>query len=329
MWLPVAVALLLTAGVLAGCVSSATTVPSSAAKAGTPIWTLSERGAKTDLIRRLDSPPDLIVLGGSRALRFQPSCIHRLTGLTAFNAAVPGATPEDEWAFVNLFHSRFPAAHFRFLWVIHVDEFDEFRPSAGLLTDPFLSRFLPPGLVSSRLRQMGPSADASLLADAHHTVVLTPDGYTISDPISAEATNGTSFQQRVRRWIGRTLRFYDRTPPQIDLLPDHYFRLTLALMNSLGAEPTVVLAPLQPAYLAAIYDHGWEARHRMVLAYLRSLQKTYRFHLLDFSRPSSIGGSPTGFYDAVHMRPATTRLVVDAVLRALPDAFAMPTAPQT
>ena len=96
---------------------------------------------------------------------------------------MPGATPENEWAFVNLFHSRFPAAHFRFLWVIHVDEFDEFRPSAGLLIDPFLSRFLPPGLVSSRLRQMGPSADASLLADAHHTVVLTPDGFTISDPI--------------------------------------------------------------------------------------------------------------------------------------------------
>ena len=99
-------------------------------------------------------------------------------------------------------------------------------------------------------------------------------------------------------------------------------------MNSLGAEPTVVLAPLQPAYLAAIYHHGWEARHRMVLAYLRHLQKTYRFHILDFSRLSSIGGSPTGFYDAVHMRPVTTRLVVNAVLRALPRAFAMPTAPR-
>ena len=176
--------------------------------------------------------------------------------MTAFNAAVPSATPEDERAFVNLFHRRFPAARFRFLWVIHVDEFDEFRPSAGLLSDPFLSRFLPRGLVSSQLRAMGSSADASLLADAHHPAVLTPDGFTISDRISAEATNGTSFRQRVRSWIGRTLRFCERTPPQIDPLPDHYFRLTLALVNRLGAEPTIVLAPLQPAYLAAIYDHG-------------------------------------------------------------------------
>ena len=54
------------------------------------------------------------------------------------------------------------------------------------------------------------------------------------------------------------------------------------------------------------------------------VQRSTRFNVLDFSRLSSIGGSATGFYDGVHLRPPTTRLVVDAVLRALPHAFAAP-----
>jgi hypothetical protein len=350
--LPAACAIILIAGVATGCANrpasgsgsgpakaspspvKASPSPAKAAvkapvkaisRPSTPLWTLSDRGIKTELIMRLKAPPALVVLGGSRALRFQPGFIRRATGLSAFNAAVPHATPEDEWSFVNLFHERFPAARFRFLWIIHCDEFDEFSPEADLLKDPFLSRFLPQSYVDARLNVLGLSADAMLLADARQPSVITPDGFTVWDTLSAAAAKGT-LRQRVNGYIKSTLAFYRRTPPQIDPLPSHYFTMTLQLMNEMGAKPTIVLAPLQPWYLAAIYNHGWEARRRLVLAYLHGLQRTYRFNVLDFSRLASIGGSPTGFYDAVHLRPATCRLVVKAVLRALPQAFAPPQA---
>ncbi len=298
----------------------------AAPRPGSDLWTLSDRGIKTELIMRMKTPPALVVLGGSRALRFQPGFIRRVTGLSAFNAAVPHATPEDDWCFVSLFHQRFPRARFRFLWIIHCDEFDEFSPEADLLDDPFLSRFLPASYVNARLDALGPSADASLFAETRQPSVITPAGFTVWDGLSAAAETGT-LRQRVDGYTRGTLAFYRKTPPRIDALPGHYFAMTLQLMNDMGARPTIVLAPLQPWYLVAIYDHGWEARHRLVLAYLQSLQKAYRFNVLDFSRLSSVGGSPAGFYDAVHLRPATCRLVVKAVLRALPHAFAMPGVP--
>ena len=67
--LPAAIAPLLAAGLLAGWATAATNGPTLGLTRHV-IWTLSERGAKTELIRHLESPPELIVLGGSRALRF-------------------------------------------------------------------------------------------------------------------------------------------------------------------------------------------------------------------------------------------------------------------
>ena len=151
--------------------------------------------------------------------------------------------------------------------------------------------------------------------------MIAPDGFTIADAISDAARKGT-LRRRVAAYTRSTLSFYRKTPARIDPQPAHYFVMTLALMNRLGVRPTIVLAPLQPWYLSAIAGHGWDARHHLVLAYLHDLQRTYRFNVLDFSRLASIGGSPGGFYDAVHLRPQTTRLVVRAVLRSLPQAFA-------
>lgn len=108
----------------------------------------SDRMQKTDLIQRLTAPPEVVILGGSRALRFEPAYIHERTGLTGFNAAVTCARPEDAWAFVNLLHARFPGARFRFLWVIHADEFDRKPLDPGLVNDPALARFFPPALIT-------------------------------------------------------------------------------------------------------------------------------------------------------------------------------------
>jgi hypothetical protein len=59
-----------------------------------------------------------------------------------------------------------------------------------------------------------------------------------------------------------------------------------------------------------------------VVRYLRSLRRRYPFNFLDCSRLSSVGGSPRGFYDGVHMTSRTCGLVVKAVLTAYPNAFA-------
>jgi hypothetical protein len=324
LWPTLLVALLVTFAA-GGCgARSASVGPTASTNAA--YWTLSDRGIKSELIVDLKRAPQLLVIGGSRALRFDPAYIRRLTGLTAFNAAVQHATPQDEWCFVSLLHSRFPTARFQLLWVIDCDEFDQFSPGAALLEDPSLSRFLPPALVDGASDSLGPAAQAALAFGAQHPSVIEPDGFTVADAISADARRGT-LRERVTAYIKGTLHLYTHTPARIRPQAAHYFTKTLALMNQLGVAPTVVLAPLQPWYLAAVYGRGWEARHRLVLAYLHHLQSIYRFNVLDFSRVSSIGGTSDGFYDAVHLRPETARLVVDAVRRLLPRAFSEPKPP--
>lgn len=294
---------------------------------GKPIWTLSDRAIKASLIMRMPAAPQVVVLGGSRALRFQPSYILRRTGLTAFNAAVPHATPVDEWAYVNLFHQRFPHARFRFLWIIHVDEFDMFMAGPVLLEDPLLSQYLPSEFITHRLDQLGKSAAEILLADAGRPHVIAPDGFMIWDSISAAAHNGSTLAQRIAQTTRVHRYFYRRVPPRLDALARDYFVKTLTLMDDMGATPVIVLAPLQPTFYRSIYSYGWEARHVLVLDYLHMLQRHFRFRLLDFSRLSSVGGSPREFYDGIHMKPATTRHVVDGILKRIPDAFSQSGAP--
>ena len=81
------------------------------------------RIAKARLIEQLRRPPRVVIFGGSRAMKFDPAYIRRRTGLAGFNAAVTHARPADTWALLNLLHTRFPRARFRFLWVVHGDEF--------------------------------------------------------------------------------------------------------------------------------------------------------------------------------------------------------------
>lgn len=287
-----------------------------------PLWSISDRAIKASLIMRLPAAPQVVVLGGSRALRFQPAYIQRRTGETAFNAAVPHATPIDEWAYVNLFHTRFPHASFQFLWVIHVDEFDMFMAGPVLLEDPLLSQYIPSAFVTQRLDQFGRAATEMLQADAGRPHIIAPDGFMIWDSISAAAHNGSTFARRVAQTARAYRYFYSKAPAKLDPLAQEYFVKTLGLMSDLGATPMIVLAPLQPTLYRSVYSHGWESRHVLVLQYLHQLQRHFRFRLLDFSRLASVGGSPRGYYDGIHMKPATTRKVVDGVLKRFPHAFA-------
>ena len=98
--------------------------------------------------------------------------------------------------------------------------------------------------------------------------------------------------------------------------------MTLALMNRLGVRPTIVLAPLQPWYLSAISGHGWDARHHLVLAYLHELAAHLSLQRAGLQPARVDRGLARGLLRRGPPATATTRLVVRAVLRSLPQAFA-------
>ncbi len=285
----------------------------------------SDRMQKTDLIQRLTTPPQVVVLGGSRALRFDPTYVQQRTGLTAFNAAVTGARPEDAWALVSLLHQRFPTARFRFLWIIHADEFDPKSLDPGLVYDPTLVKFFPAALITPQLRL----AAAHLKIDPlQRSRVFAPNGYALHDRFDQLFPRPGADAIGVRNNIRQALMIYARTKLRLSSRSVLYFGKTLALMDSIAsAPPVIVSAPVDPRILAATASHGWSARQRLLQQFLVGLHRRYQFVFIDLSKASLSGLTASDFYDGIHLRVTGADKVVATLLGKYPGAFGVPARP--
>ncbi len=279
----------------------------------------SDRMQKTDLIQKLTSAPQVVVLGGSRALRFDPAYIKRRTGLTGFNAAVTGARPEDAWALVSLLHAQFPKARFRFLWIIHADEFAPKPLDPGLVYDATLASYFPPSLITPQIR----AEAAHLRIDPMQLGrVFAPDGMVIRDDFNHLFPQPGADAAGVRNNIAQTLRAYAKTPAKLSARSVLYFEKTLTLMQAIAAAPPVVVsAPVNPRLLAAIANRGWSVRQGLLLHFLAGLHVRYHFDFADLSKAATCGCTAKDFFDGIHLRPSGADKVVNAVLRRFPTVF--------
>src|SRR5450756_687921 len=72
-----------------------------------PTVTTSDRTIKADFIEKLKQQPQLVVLGSSRSMRYEPKYLQKKTGLRTFNAGVNGiGGTADAWATVSYTHLR-------------------------------------------------------------------------------------------------------------------------------------------------------------------------------------------------------------------------------
>lgn len=291
------------------------------------------RIAKTRLIEQLKAPPQIVIFGGSRAMRFDPAYIHRRTGLTAFNAAVTHARPEDAWALLNLLHARFPNAGFRFLWVIHGDEFIRRPIDAAVLLDPALARFFPPSLVETQtaqaaVRAQGTVTTAQIDLPSRGGLVYAPDGYAVSGFFSNGTPPPGGHPGAVSADIRKELQTYGSSPVALYPRSVRYFVKDLRLMDSLSpAPPAIVAAPFDRRIYTATFFRGWGTRHHRILRLLGRLHASTRFSYLDLSRAVAHGFTPSEFYDGIHLTPQGAERVIDLVLSRFPRAFLVARAP--
>lgn len=315
---------------------------------GPAVWT--DRTEKVGLIERLPTPPRLVVLGSSRAMKVEPHYLTRLTGLPAFNAAVSSGRPVDAYVFAQFLHQRFPGVGQSYLWLLDQEAFADDTIDPTLLADDKLAGYVPAEVRwrsraddLSRLfswrtldlswrtwhegRQATPAAEG-LPQDGPGRGVqggrqpsFAPDGYRVNDANTRAAAGGRSLARGLADSRAVFVRRYQRGFPGLAESPRDFFERSVEAMNGWGATPVVVLSPVQPRLLRELRPYGWDERHQEVLAYLRAQQTRHDFVLLDMSRVRSFGGSPRAFYDGVHMTPSNYRKLVRAVL-ADPAAMA-------
>ncbi len=300
-----------------------------------PTVTPQDSSTKVQLLEALKQPPQLVVLGSSRAMRIEPSYIAQKTGLRSFNAAVRSGTPLDAWAFANFIHDRFPGTAPHYLWMLDVNAFQYQAPAIhdNLFHTPQLSRYFPSAdrgsLSLSDLWTMlswqtardslrSVRADITGLpplvkTDRRAPGEFTPDGgRTVGDFGDPNVKAGAGLGVRIKASAKEALAEYGGRAFSAE--PRRYFERTLAAMNAWGVQPVLVLTPIHPVLHKLIGPLGWDDRHRQLLEYLTRLSSRFRFTVIDMTSIATFGGSPAGFYDGTHMKVPNLRLMLDAVV---------------
>jgi hypothetical protein len=301
-------------------------------------WLVAEnsevRSAKLDLYEAAvdaDAAPEVVLLGSSRTMKFDPATVERLTGERAFNAAVSGGVPRDAWLFVRLMQERQGATFPHLVWGLDADAFRDKQLRDGLSTDPRMSRF-----VSRSERIVTRVASAGTLTELQ-TLKATIKSVT-RDADDGQAPREARFSDRgMQLWslpFGKTREFRERLIRRqiamyagfiferdsydgIEEEPLEEFVDAIRIANEHGDVPTIFLTPYHPLAEDLLDRYGMDERADEVRAKLEQLQRDgdVEFEFVDLSSLASFGGDETQFYDGIHMTPVNTDRVLERLDR--------------
>jgi hypothetical protein len=289
----------------------------SAAHLGAAVSPLYDRGYKCDLVERLPEPPELVIFGGSRAQRFEPTLAEELTGLPAFNFAVQNSRPEDAYAMARHLFWRAPGVKLRCFWALQATTLSDSPFHPGLLAERRLSRFLPRYLVDAQ-RKVSVSSEGRELSPDNR---FTARGDLVHNGYDARLERGISFEQTIAGYLSSLVPRAAAPAPCDSVRAKRYFERTLQLFNLHDVEPVLVIMPYHPTALAAFRAVGWGAKEQAFKTYLKSLRGRYRFHVLDYTDIASFHGSKDAFYDGAHVKAANARLILRQAVEDAPEAF--------
>jgi hypothetical protein len=298
-----------------------------------PTVTTSDRTVKADKIEQLQAGPELVVLGSSRSMRYEPEYLKEKTGLSTFNAGVNGiGGTADAWAMSQFIHDTRPEADPAYLWLLDVESFVPFEVGARTANEPRMAQYVGQPSIGE-----GPREFARALWENRSTLLSLDTAWDSARLLlfREEAKSSQSKYRRQilddgvlkprqwtekewkRRWPNSIERYSDlhqNLYKGLDPTAKEYFEKTLAFMNEQGQTPVLVLTPINPKLRRILAPLGWRDRHREVVAYAESLQGAYDFVFLDMTDPRVFDFDKKEWYDGVHMTTVNTRPAIDHIL---------------
>lgn len=279
-----------------------------------------DRSIKLDLLQHLRHGPQILILGDSRGRQAQPSQLQRLTGHTAFNAAVTGGSAPEAYVFVRFIADRFPHQRRRYIWFT-----DEGLASGivqpQLAQDPRARRYLPDvrrfglGDVKTYLSTDATKAswrvfEKCVLAACRTKINYNADGSLTRQSLRFLPEHAKSLRRSVvARLAGvRANRQTLRQARQDLAIPGRFAYLDrmLAFMNQRGEVPVIVLNPLYPSVLAAEEKNGFPA-HRATMEKLAQLHNRFRFVVVNCEDMRKWHGTTRDWSNASHVNRANMR----------------------
>src|SRR5262245_6159452 len=211
----------------------------------------SDRSIKLDLVAKLTPAPQILILGDSRGRTAEPAFLQRLTGHTAFNAAVMGGSAPDAWVFIRDTADRFPNEKRRYIWFVS-DGLAGNIPDPRTEADPRGRRYL------QEVASLLDPEPLNVPWPAKPANPYRPDGSLAGSaaPPSPEQVRKVKAQAAA---IVATIRQNPPSPSHDDpkALPQYrLFEHLLAYLNARGERPVIVFNPRYPTVYAALAQYG-------------------------------------------------------------------------
>ena len=175
--------------------------------------------------------PKLIIVGDSRALRFDPGYIYAKTAVTGFNAAVRTSRPEDTYGIVRYVTSLNPQLRYSFLRIIYIDRprgSDPPVPSPSLAVNWRVKPSFPLSFREWMKPFLPTSAQAAVRASQmQFTAMNFAAAGHLQEPRAVDPrADALGIESAINYWDKEAAR------PLISPQPQHYFESTLAFMNA-------------------------------------------------------------------------------------------------
>jgi hypothetical protein len=258
--------------------------------------TPTDRSAKLDLIEQLKHGPEILILGDSRGRQAEPSFLQRLTGHSAFNAAVTGGSAPDAWVFTRYTADLFPHQRRRYVWFV----------SDGLATN-----IIDPLVETDPRSQRYLAEVASYLSPLKISAPLPMDTRYHADGSIAD-WNPTYSPRRAAKLAAEAaqliaqIRAHPPVATPLDPARFHLFEHLLAYMNGLGSRPVIVFNPIYPTVLAELEKYGNPVLTSS-LEYLNGLQGRYDFVVVNCEDSRKWGGTDYDWTNPTHVGRANMR----------------------
>jgi hypothetical protein len=298
---------------------------------GTPTWKLKkypsrggDRSFKCDLYQEMPKVPRVLVFGGSRSLRMDPSVLRKMTGLTAFNFGFHNGRPEDAWAVTDWVLDTNPTKPPAVVWCMQATTLMDAPMDPGLIVDSRLSQAFPQALVDAKTGWAMRQGRRNILRGRKYGY----DGMLLWNGYDTRRAAGLTLQQALYGYLDAKMMGVAGNHQ----VPHHtrsmeYFVRTIRLLNAYHIRPVIVLMPYHPRVLSAFLSVGWGVKERWLKSYLRRLSHHLDFKVLDCLHIGVFGGAADGFYDGAHLDAANSRRLERYIVRHARGCFRVPTLP--
>jgi hypothetical protein len=279
----------------------------------------TDRTIKLNLIQKLRSSPDIVILGSSRARQAEPSYLKRITGHSAFDAAVTGGTAADAYMMARYVTDRFPGHEHRYIWFV-----DSGIATNGvnpqLWEDPRGARYLSGKGLHLTLRDVGTYigtqataaswrvVQACVFGSCRGRIQYLPDGSIARRTLRYLPERSGSLKKSVDALVAAVVT-HPLRKANTNPIRYAYFERALAFMNAHGVRPVIVLNPIHPRVWAQLRKQGFVKR-KAGLAYLHDLHKRFDFVVVDCQDIRRWGGSARDFTNATHVNRWNMRLML-------------------